>query len=232
MSSGEEYVRAITQLESDRLAREAFHELVQRVATPGTCIFDFGCGPGIDARFYARRGFKVVAFDIDERMCATFKEHCSAEIESGQIELFHGDYRYFIETLAPLLRQRFEISLVTSNFAPLNMIEDLRELFASFHALIAPGGKILASVLHPYFIQDMRYRWWWRNRHRSCYAIPYMVGLVYRRTLDNFVAEASSYFTLEAAVRGMPRRANAPLKRASRLILATSRFTFLLLARQ
>jgi SAM-dependent methyltransferase len=231
MTTGEEYVRTITRSESDRRARTAFQNLVLKVATPGACIFDFGCGPGLDARFYARQGFKVVAFDVDERMCATFAEYCKAEMESGQIELFQGDYRYFLDTLIPILRARFDISLVTSNFAPLNMIADLRELFAGFQALTPPGARVLASVLHPYFIEDMRYRWWWKNRHRSCYVLPYMVGMVYRRTPENFASQAAPHFALQAAVRGLPRRADARLKRASSLTLATARFTFLLFAK-
>ncbi len=232
MSTGEEYVRTITRLESDRRARAAFQDLALKVARPGAYIFDFGCGPGLDAKYYAQQGFKVVAFDVDERMCAAFAERCKAEMDNGQIELFHGDYRYFINTLVPMFRERFEVSLITSNFAPLSLIEDLPELFASFHAMTRPGAKILGSVLHPYFIQDMRERWWWRNRHRSCYAIRHIPGVVYRRTPENFSSQAKPYFSLEAAVRGLPRRADAPLKRSTSLALATARFMFVLFTRK
>jgi SAM-dependent methyltransferase len=232
MDTGDEYVRVITRGESDRRARAAFQDLVLKVATPGTCIFDFGCGPGLDARFYARQGFKVVAFDVDGSMCATFAEYCKAEIEDGRIELFHGDYRYFINTLVPLIGARFEVSLITSNFAPLSLIEDIHELFGSFHTMTRPGAQILGSVLHPYFIQDMRWRWWWRNRHRGCYAVTHIPGTVYRRTPEDFAARVAPYFSLEAAVRGLPRPAGAPLKRSGPWALATARFAFLLFARK
>jgi hypothetical protein len=53
--------------------------------------------------------------------------------------------------------------LVTSNFAPLNLIDALPELFAKFHALTAPNGRVLASVLSPNFLGDLKYRWWWQN---------------------------------------------------------------------
>jgi len=43
------------------------------------------------------------------------------------------------------------VDLITSNFAPLNLIEDLPELFEKFHALTGPGGRVLASVLSPVF---------------------------------------------------------------------------------
>ena len=81
MSTGEEYIRAITRLEPDRRARAAFHALVLNITAPGACIFDFGAGPGIDAKFYAQQGFKVVAYDVDARMCASFAEDCRAAMD-------------------------------------------------------------------------------------------------------------------------------------------------------
>jgi 2-polyprenyl-3-methyl-5-hydroxy-6-metoxy-1,4-benzoquinol methylase len=103
MSTGEEYIRAITRFESDRRARAAFHALVLNITAPGACIFDFGAGPGIDAKFYAQQGFKVVAYDVDARMCASFAENCRPEMESRQIELFQGDYRHFLDAMVPAI---------------------------------------------------------------------------------------------------------------------------------
>src|SRR6266478_230650 len=236
MSTGEEYIRPITRLESDRRARAAFQALVLNITAPGACIFDFGAGPGIDAKFYAQQGFKVVAYDVDARMCATFAEYCRPEIESGQIELFQGNYRHFLDALVPAIRARFEVSTITANFAPLNMIHDLRELFAKFHALADSSTKILASVLHPYFARDMRYRWWWRNRpllwRQGWFSVASQTGMLFRRSLDNFSSQAAPYFTLEAVVRGLPGREGPELKRAGRLAVAGSRYMFLLFARQ
>ena len=53
-----------------------------------------------------------------------------------------------------------------SNFAPLNLVDDPAVLFAKFHALTAPNGMVLASVLNPFHWEDMKHRWWWRRfRH-------------------------------------------------------------------
>ena len=93
MAAGEEYVAAITALESDRGARRAFQDLALELAPPGTALFDFGAGPGIDAKHYAARGRKVLAYDVDSRMCAAFVRHCRDEIAAGQIELHQGGYR-------------------------------------------------------------------------------------------------------------------------------------------
>jgi 2-polyprenyl-3-methyl-5-hydroxy-6-metoxy-1,4-benzoquinol methylase len=63
--TGAEYVEQITAGESDRRARAAFRDLVLSIAQPGATLFDFGCGTGMDARFYAERGFRVLAYDVD-----------------------------------------------------------------------------------------------------------------------------------------------------------------------
>jgi len=234
--TGQEYIKAITRLESDRRARAAFQNLVLAISEPHSCIFDFGCGPGIDAKFYAERGYKVVAYDVDPRMSATFAEYCRPEIESGQIELLQGDYQHFLHTLVPVIQKRFEVSVVTANFAPLSMIDDLHKLFAELHVLSNCKTKILASVLHPYFVGDMPYRWWWKARPRcwrnGSHCIAHATGNVFRRSPENFSSQAEPYFTLEAVLPGRPGRAAPELKRAGRLVLATSRYMFLLFVKR
>src|SRR5580658_3398034 len=134
--TGAEYVKQITALESDRRARAAFQNLVLRVAPPGGALFDFGSGTGMDARFYAENGLTVAAYDVDPEMCEFFAAHCRDLIDSGRVSLERGDYRDFLaRQSAAGIRG---IDLVTSNFAPLNLIADVRELFAKFHALTRP----------------------------------------------------------------------------------------------
>jgi len=113
-------------------------------------------------------------------------------------------------------------------------------LFARFHTLTGPNGKVLASVLNPYFVGDMRFLWWWRRVPRlwrdGHYSIPSPEGLVARRRLAKFAESSSPYFTLASVFRGLPQartRASCGVS-ASRISpfawfsLATSRFTFLL----
>ena len=58
--TGAAYVEALTSLESDQRARAAFQDLVLRIARPGAALFDFGAGPGLDARLYAERGLQPI----------------------------------------------------------------------------------------------------------------------------------------------------------------------------
>jgi SAM-dependent methyltransferase len=229
MSAGAQYVSEITAHESDRLARSAFCELALRIAGPGTEIFDFGAGPGIDARHYAQCGHRVSAYDVDPRMCAYLADYCREEIERNAIVLHQGTYRSFIEQTTAAA------DLITANFAPLNLIDDLPELFRKFHALARPRARILASVLNPLYLGDLRYGWWWR-------CVPFLLlrghsqvqgefGPIHRRLSRNFRSAALPYFALRSVMSGRPGggRSSPHARAAGR---ATSRFMFLLFERR
>ena len=236
--TGAEYVRQITALESDRRAREAFLDLVLKIAPSGAALFDFGAGTGIDARFYAAHGRSVAAYDVDAKMCEFFAEHCRDLIDAGSVTLETGTYPDFLARHRA--HARHAIDLVTANFAPLNLVGDLNELFATLHALTRPSGKVLASVLNPYFIGDLRYSWWWRNAPRlwwnGHFSVPGAQAPIIRRRLADFASQGAPYFKLERVFRGLPanRRQQAkgidvmPARRRPWIHLATCRFLFLL----
>jgi SAM-dependent methyltransferase len=203
--SGKEYADAITARQSDRRARSAFQNLVVKMARPGGAIFDFGAGPGIDARFYADRGLTVEAYDVDPAMREYFSVHCRDYIQAGRITLHGGTYREFLAQNAG--SRQYEFDLVTSNFAPFNLVENLPDLFAKLHALTRRDGIVLASVLSPYFIGDLKYPWWWRNALRlwrdGRFSLRSQQGCIVRRRLADFAAQCFPYFTLERVYRGL-----------------------------
>ena len=224
--SGAEYARAITANESDRRYRQAFQRLALSLVPSGGQVLDFGSGPGIDARFYAEHGLRVLAFDVDARMNAHCAEHCRDLIASGAVTLQRAQYREFLAA-----GTRGSAVLVTANFAPLNLVSDLRELFARFAALTVSDGAVLASVLSPYFAGDLRYGWWWRNAGRLLrdgrYAVPGAEGPIWRRRLADFMAAAAPDFRLETLFPGSTR----PVRAASPgtwLRLIGCRYVFLL----
>ena len=206
--TGKDYVEAITALPSDRRARAAFQNLVLKTASPGAVVFDFGAGPGLDARFYAEHGLTIEAYDVDPAMCGHFSVHCREFIQAGKIKVHGGAYRDFMARTT--VRGDRGVDIVTSNFAPLNLIDDLRDLFAKFAALTGPDGIVLASVLSPYFIGDLKYGWWWRNAgslwRKGRYSLPGDHGPIVRRRLADFAAQSSPHFTLERVFRGLPAR--------------------------
>ncbi len=230
--TGAQYVRDITALDSDRRAREAFQRLALRYAMPGARIFDFGCGPGIDARFYAEQGRLVTAYDVDEEMCRYFATYCQPCIEKGQVVLQTGSSREFVSGQTGDAC----VSLITANFAPLNLIGSLPQLFERFAALAAPSGHVLASVLNPYLLVDLRYRWWWLNLPRlwreGHYAVEGAQAPIVRRTPANFDRQCIPHFRLVRIFRGAVEDSegtdwNAG-KRWSWLRATACRFLFLL----
>jgi SAM-dependent methyltransferase len=239
--TGEAYVKAITSLESDRRTRAAFQNLVLKIARPGAVLFDFGAGPGLDARLYAEHGFSVAAYDVDPKMRESFLVHCREFIETGQVLLYGGSYREF---LAGNDHAERGADLVTSNFAPLNLVRDLRELFAKFHALTRPNGCVLASVLSPYWIGDLKCPWWWRNALRlwrdGYYLVPGPLAPTVRRRLGNYVRESAPYFALERVFPGVLTEGTTDIgamnvSRGSRhawFQLTRCQFMFLLFRRQ
>jgi SAM-dependent methyltransferase len=236
--TGEQYFKHITSLEADRRARTAFQELALETAPRGGALFDFGAGPGIDARFFAERGFTVEAYDVDAAMCEFLAEYCRDFIDSGRIALQCVSYVEFLSREIPRGARRAD--LVISNFAPLNLVEDLAVLFAKFHALTTSNGKVLASVLNPYCWNDMRYRWWWRKlpelRREGCYFMPGPQAPHMRRGLADFAARSLPYFRLTRVFRGLPDsdgRAPSGIHACGPggwpwLLLGAARFMFLL----
>jgi len=237
--TGAQYVAQLARRESDVRARAAFRGLVLRIAEPGARLFDFGCGPGMDARFYAERGFEVHAYDVDPEQCDYFTSECHDLIEAGRVTLERGGYDDF------LARHRSgRVDLVTANFAPLNLIEDLHELFAAFHEFTAPGGRVLASVLSPYFVGDLRYPWWWRNlkalKRSGHFSVPGAQAPICRRRVADFAAQSVPYFALENVFPGLPERRVREADglrlgggtRRAWLRLAACRFMFLLFTRR
>ena len=236
--AGAEYVRQIDENESDRRARSTFREIVLSIAPPGGALFDFGAGPGLDARFFAERGFTVGAYDVDPRMREFFADHCRNFIDSGRVTLDRGTYREFVTSDTTDHRRRAD--LVISDFAPLNIVDDLPELFAKFHALTNSQGKVLASVLSPCFIDDLRTRWWWRGAPRlwrdGQLFLPGPQAPHYRRMLDHFRTVSARHFRLTRLFRGLPPSNGGPpvgvdVSRRSRLAwlhVISCRYMFLL----
>ena len=227
--SGAEYVSAITASESDRRYRREFQRLALELTQRGKRVFDFGCGPGIDARFYAEHGRTVSAYDIDPRMCEYLAGYCRDFIASGAVTLHGGGYREFLASAAPAAGARVE--LVTANFAPLSLVADLGELFAKFAALTSPTGAVLASVLSPCYAGDLRYGWWWRNLGRLLtegrYAVRGAQALIWRRRLADFALQCAPHFHLEKVFPGNHSSLRAGA-RGAWVQLTACRFMFLL----
>jgi len=108
---------------SDTLARTAFLDLVTKNVSLGSTLLDFGCGTGLDAFYYAQRGYRVLAYDHSPGMIAQLRDRCEEAIVSGDITTCSVDYSSFLchfpFTTWP--------NAIVSNFAVLNLIRRPRE---------------------------------------------------------------------------------------------------------
>lgn len=231
-------MEALSAADSDRVCRAAFLELALELVAPRAVLFDFGCGPGLDARVYADHGHQVCAFDVDPGMCAYFRETCARDITAGRMRLIECGYQEFLDS-PPLLFP--PVDLITANFAPLNLVLEPAALFRKFDALLKPSGRVLASILNPFHRGDLRYTWWWRGLPpllaRGRYCVAGAQAPITRWRPGRLVREAGCAFELDAIhvpsahaqIASRRVRMRSPLDWP---VIAASRYLFLSLRRK
>lgn len=196
--TGAAYVAAMNRDPTDREYRRAFQDLALKLVPPRGHVFDFGSGPGLDARRYAREGQRVSAYDVNPAMCDYFAAHCAHEIAAGSVRLATGPFGDFLRK-----PETADADLVVSNFAPLNLVADLPPLMAKFARMLTPGGKLLASILNPCFRELPRSSAWWRSLPRLLWTGRYTTLLhgeipVQRWLPGRLAAEGAPHFHLAA----------------------------------
>lgn len=148
---------------ANRRLRDAFRGRVLAGAERDGPILDFGCGTGTDALWYAGAGRRVIAYDISESMLAVLRDRCAAEIAIGTVAPVSGP----LERLIPELARAAPIAAIAANFAVLSHVHRPGPLLRTLARYLEPGGSIVASLLNPFCVSDMRRRWWWRAAIRA-----------------------------------------------------------------
>ena len=208
MHVGEQYHKFIQTSPRDQAVRDRFMKMALGLLPKGADVLDFGAGTGIDAKTYAANGHQTFVYEPSAAMVEYLTQHCRDEIARKTV----------ITTTLPLT---CKVQGVTANFAVLNHFEDHTALFEDLSQVVQHGGFVLASMLNPYYLGDVRYGWWRANvmnlvRHGR-YAIS-SESRIHRFT-PRVVAEAAApHFHLE---RLSPRG----------LGLATDLYMFLLFRR-
>jgi ubiquinone/menaquinone biosynthesis C-methylase UbiE len=116
----------------------------------GLRLLDVGCGTGYFAREMAHRGAAVTAVDLSPGMLAH-----AQELESTAplgIRYLNGD--------AARLRKYLDIEsfdMATSCLA-LQDMPNIPKVLRSIHDVLAPGGRLIASIAHP--CSDTPFRTW------------------------------------------------------------------------
>jgi len=105
-------------------------------------ILEVNAGTGIDAAYFAGKGFRVHATDIAEGMQEKLREKMQRQ---GLADKVTTELCSF--TALDTLRQRGPYDLIFSNFAGLNCTGELDKVLRSFAPLVKPGGQVTLVIL-------------------------------------------------------------------------------------
>jgi SAM-dependent methyltransferase len=120
--------------------RRTLWDTVDRELAPGARLLDLGCGTGIDALWFARKGYRVVATDWSPGMVA----RTEARVAEASLPSPVMVRRLGIQQLNEL---DGAFDGIYSNFGPLNCAPDLAATADECARLLAPGGVLVFSVM-------------------------------------------------------------------------------------
>ncbi|HJP99621.1 MAG TPA: class I SAM-dependent methyltransferase [Rhodanobacteraceae bacterium] len=123
-----------------RRMRRALWKAVRQELPPGSRLLDLGCGTGIDAVAFARRGYRVTATDWSARMVERTRARAGRAALPSRIDARHIG-------IHELDRIAGEFDGIYSNLGPMNCVPDLRAAAAECARLLRPGGKLVCSVI-------------------------------------------------------------------------------------
>ncbi len=143
--------RAFDSVAADYDGPRGNNELIQRMRLSlwdtvhsecpmGSRLLDLGCGTGLDALEFARRGFHVVATDWSPRMVERTHARVAAAGLQSRVTTAHLGVQQ-------LDRLDDAFDGIYSNFGPLNCAPDLHAVAAECARLLRPGGRLVFSVI-------------------------------------------------------------------------------------
>jgi SAM-dependent methyltransferase len=207
------YDELLTVVPRERWIRRGFQGLVERFVRPGSLLLDVGCGTGLDAAWYAARGYRVLAYDISAGMVDQLRQRCASEIAQEKVVPFTAPFAGFAEAVAGRPRP----DAVVANYGVVNAMPEPREFFDAMAPLVAPGSPLIVSVLNPFYWRDMTHRWWWSALRRSGRTRGIVTSgegvATYRHFVSSLVAAARPAFRLRerASLGALVPRAGTPL---------------------
>jgi ubiquinone/menaquinone biosynthesis C-methylase UbiE len=110
---------------------------------PGDKILELNSGTGIDAVFFAEKGFDVHCTDLSDGMIEQIKRKIEKLKQPGKITFQQCSYT----ELNKIKGKKFDF--IFSNFGGLNCIPDLKEVTKFFPSLLNNNGRICFVILPP-----------------------------------------------------------------------------------
>jgi SAM-dependent methyltransferase len=129
---------------------ELWRAVVRRVPANGR-LLDIGCGTGIDAEYFARRGFAVTGIDASRAMVAQTRAR-TRDVPAAQPVRVENIGAHELERLRA---EAFDG--IYSDLGPLNCVPDLRGVARTCANLLKRKGVLIFSVMGRYCPWEMVY---------------------------------------------------------------------------
>lgn len=119
--------------------RAALWNEVTRRLPPPAHLLDLGCGTGIDAIYFARRGYQVTAIDASREMVNHARERAARAKINVHIQHLGA------QELEQIGDEKFDA--IYSDLGPLNCVADLQTFSMQCGAHLKPNGFLIVSVM-------------------------------------------------------------------------------------
>lgn len=120
--------------------RQTLWDTLIREVPGGACLLDLGCGTGLDAVEFARRGYRVTATDWSPQMVERTRDRAvNASMESRVKAAHLGIHQ--------LDRLDGAFDGIYSNLGPMNCVPDMPRVAAECARLLRPEGSLIFSVM-------------------------------------------------------------------------------------
>jgi ubiquinone/menaquinone biosynthesis C-methylase UbiE len=120
--------------------RDRVRRYIIENSVPGSML-ELNCGTGLDAVFFARKGFEVLATDNAPGMLEAVKKKITESDLKKKVRVQHCSFN----ELEKIGDEKFDH--IFSNFGGLNCAEDLHAVIQKMKVLLKPGGKVTLVIM-------------------------------------------------------------------------------------
>lgn len=124
-----------------KIMRKKIRDHVLSFLNPEDKILELNAGTGLDAIFFAQKGFKIHAIDISEGMISELEKKVSLNNLQNKISY----EKLSFTNLEQIKNKKFDY--IFSNFGGLNCIDDLRKVTKYFSSILNKNGKVTFVIM-------------------------------------------------------------------------------------
>lgn len=144
----EEYETLSQENYCDIYRRSIIRKHVETFLNPQDTILEINAGSGIDAVYFAKAGYNVLATDIADNAGIFINNKIKAEALNN-LEFQKCSF----SNLKSIEKRKF--NHIFSNYGGLNCTNDLEEIFSQFNHLLHPKGFVSLVIMPKYYPWEM-----------------------------------------------------------------------------